>query len=587
MNRKRKLIPTQQKQLEYIWVYPKEDPAWTDQIVQEFKIHPVIAKILVARGFDSLDAINRFLYAKLPDLIDPNLFVDMDKATDRIAKAVQDGEDIMVYGDNDVDGMTGTALLVEFLRSAGGKVHFFIAKRATARNSFILEALPEAREKNCKLLITVDCGVTAAGQIEEIVKNGIDVIVTDHHEPTDKLPHCVATLNPKLVNNTYPNRDLTGVGVAFKLAHALTNTLTAKNVGTPSNIDLKGLLDLVALGTISDMGSLLGENRILVRYGLEHIRKNTRMGVKYLLEICEIEDTAHVGAADIASKLAPRLNSLGRIGDPGKGVELLLIKDDDQKAQDLAIELDINNSERQKIERAVSEQVDELISKNPKILRRRAIVLGSEQWHPGVIAIVATRISKQYNRPTIIMAIENGVGKGSIRSIPEFPLLPVLKEREDLLLNYGGHNFAAGVTVDRTNFDSFTEHFISYADQKLQVHDVMPKLFLDAEVKFEDLTFDFMESMSLLEPYGNENSPPLLYSDAKQAWYPKIIGTQHLKVYLEQNDRMLEGIGFNMAKYKSSLRKKNLKIRAVFSPHVNEFQNKFSIQLIIKDFRIL
>jgi single-stranded-DNA-specific exonuclease len=568
-----------------LWVYPKVDPDWTKAIIKEFSIHPVTAQVLTTRGFSSLEDIHDYLYAKLPNLLDPHLFPDMDKAVNRVHEALKNKEPILVYGDNDVDGISGTVLLTEFLRFIGAEVYFYVPNRNSLRQSLMLDALDFAVKNKCRLLITVDCGITSADEMAEAVRLNVDVIITDHHEPTDRLPHCVATLNPKLQGSTYPNRELTGVGVAFKLAHGITNMLIASGEISPSRIDLKRYLDLVALGTIADMGSLLGENRILVRYGLRQMRKTKRIGLVKLFNICELK-TGEITPIDIASKVAPRLNSLGRIADPIKGVELLLLRDP-VAAEELAKELDLNNIERQKIERKDSEDVEQLLLKHPQILHHKAIVISSEKWHPGIIPIISARIAKQYNRPTLVIAVEEGMGKGSIRTIPEFPLLKVLRENADLLVNFGGHDFAAGLTIKQEMIEAFQKNFVQSADESLKEHDIIAKLQLDAKINFTDLTFDFLESLNLLEPFGNENPPPIFYCDVKQIWPPKVIGKTHLKLYLEQNDRLLEGIAFGMADKRPQLCKKKLTLHIAFTPHVNNFLNKSSIQLQIRDFKVI
>lgn len=569
---------------EPLWIYPKNDPQWKEAIVKEFKIHPVTAQILVSRGFTDLESIHDYLYAKLPDLHDPFLLSEMTPAVDRICKAMAEKENILIYGDNDVDGMTSTALLTEFFQFLEANVFFYVSNRGSHRENLIVEALEYAIQNKCKLLITVDCGITAATEIAKVVGQGVDVIITDHHEPTDKIPHCIATLNPKVFNNSYPNRELTGVGVAFKLAHAVTNQLVAENKISPKKVDLKRYLDLVALGTIADMGALIGENRILVRYGLRQLRKTKRIGLTKLVSVCDV-DINEISTFEIASKIAPRLNSLGRIADPKKGVELLLARNA-VTAEKLAIELNLNNIERQKIERTMSLDVDNILSAQPEIIAHKAIVMHSDKWHPGVIAILSTRFAKHYNRPTVMIAVEQGIGKGSLRSIPEFPLLPILKDCSDILINFGGHDFAAGMAIKEQDIEEFKQRFIQAAQNKLSDSDVLPKLFLDAEINFNDLTFDFMESMRLFEPYGNENPQPILYCDAKQAWPPKVIGKTHLKLYLEQNDRMLEGIAFGRARHSTLLRKKDIILRVAFTPQINTFQGP-SIQLMVKNFLVL
>src|SRR3990167_9395921 len=568
-----------------LWIFPPQNPHLLKELTQELNISSVIAQVLISRGFTSTSEIHEFLYGKLPQLYDPDLFPDMDLAVDRILGAIEKKEAILIYGDNDVDGMTAAALLTEFLQSLQARVFFDIPKREALKKSMMGDALSFAEKLDCKLLITVDCGITAAKEIEEVIAHGIDVIVTDHHEPTSKIPHCIATLNPKLINSTYPNRELTGVGVAFKLIHAIANVLMEQEEIPCPTIDLKNYLDLVALGTIADMGALKGENRILVRYGLKQMRKMKRLGLAKLCQMSELEQ-GDLTPMDIASKIAPRLNSLGRIANPMKGVELLLIRDS-EAAENLVKELDLNNLERQKIEREAFEDIQAKFFNHPEILQNKAIILQSETWHPGIIAILSARIAKQYNRPTLILSIEKGIGKGSARTIPEFPLLPILKQNEKLLINFGGHDYAAGFTILEENILQFKKKFLEAADLILKEKDVINKLYLDAKIDFKELTFDFMESLNLLEPFGNENQPPILYCDAIQIWPPKLIGKFHMKLFLEQNDRMLEGIAFGLAGRRDQLRRKTIPLRIAFTPQINMFLNKASIQLLIKDFQVV
>ncbi|MEM7175232.1 MAG: single-stranded-DNA-specific exonuclease RecJ [Chlamydiota bacterium] len=569
-----------------LWVYPQETLDWRESIVNEFNIHPAIAQVLISRGFTSFEAIYHYLYAKLPNLHNPDLLRGMGDALQRIFSALQKKESILIYGDNDVDGMTGTALLVEFFTLIGGRPCYYIPNRTSTNTTMITDALQYALEKECKLLITVDCGITAAKEINEVIKKKIDVIISDHHEPTDKIPNCIATLNPKLINSTYPNRDLTGVGVAFKLAHAVTNFLVSEGKISATQIDLKRFLDLVALGTVADMGALTDENRILVRYGIRQFAKTKRIGLLKLLEICEIKPS-EITTNDIVSKIAPRFNSSGRIADdPQKGVDLLLMHDA-QAAETLAKELDSNNTQRQLIERGDMEEIDQTLASKPELLKQKAIVLYSRKLHPGIIPIIATRISKQYNRPTLIIAIEKSIGKGSMRTIPEFPLLPFLRKHPNLLMNFGGHDYAAGLTIKEEDIPKLEVALVQFANETLHPEDTTPKLQIDACVNFKDLTFDFLESLQLLEPYGMANPTPVFYTDVKQTWAPKLIGKMHLKFYLEQEERMLEGIGFGLAHQKAKISKKNLDLRIAFTPHINVFLNKSSIQLLIKDFKII
>jgi single-stranded-DNA-specific exonuclease len=563
-----------------LWIQPTVEPKVSQKIATEFHLHPVLAEILVNRKIFTPDAIHSYLYARLPDLLDPFLFAEMPQAVERITKAIKNEETILVYGDNDVDGMTGTALLTEFLTFVGAKVLFHISNRtALLRQSMILDALEFALRHHCTLLITVDCGITAAEHIEEVVRHHVDVIITDHHEPTKKIPHCIATLNPKLVNCVYPNRDLTGVGVAFKLAHALTEHLLQEEGMPGKRVDLKRYLDLVAIGTVADMGALTGENRILVSYGLEQLQKTKRIGLAKLLSICEI-DVHDATTSIIASKIAPRLNSLGRIAEPENGVKILLVRNA-LAAEKLAIELNLYNIERQKIERMMTKDVERVLQEHPNLTEHRAIVLSSRKWHPGIIAILAMRLSKHFNRPCVIIASDGQIGKGSVRSIPEFPVLPALKELSDLLLNFGGHDAAAGLTIREQHIEEFTARFIQIASEKLQETHVTPKLYLDAEVPFDQLTFDLMDSLKLLEPYGQGNPPPILFTEVIQVQEPKIVGRQHLKLFLEHNDRMLEGIASGQSYRLPSMKGWRGLVKVAYTPQVSGS----SIHLIVRDFQ--
>lgn len=571
------------KEPELEWSYPETNEKWVEKIAREFSLHPITASILATKGFNTLKEVNRFLYSMLPNLHNPELLSDMDAAIARLKKAVQKKENIMIFGDNDVDGMTGTVLLIDFFRQLGLQTFYCFPDRNLQNDRLLEDALKYALETDCKLLITVDCGITAAESIEQVIENKIDVIVTDHHVPTGRIPNCIATLNPKLVESPYPNKDITGVGVAFKLIHAFTSFLVKTKSALAERIDLKSYLGLVALGTIADMGALKGENRILVRYGLENLRHPQRPGLTKLIEMCEIDEES-LNPTSIALKVAPRLNSLGRIDNPKKGVELLLMEDE-QKAEELVKDLEKTNIERQRIEKEMTQDVQNYLEQNPAILDEKILVLHSRNWHAGVIPIVASKLSKQFNRPCLMIASDGKVGKGSLRTIPEFPLIISLKKFKDLLINFGGHDFAAGLTITEENIPKLKEKFIKEAKKKIKDTDLKQRLYLDTKADFSDLTFDFLESLALLEPYGTQNAPPILYTEVKQAWQAKVVGNTHLKLYLQQGERILEGIAFGMAHRKDELKGKNLKLTIAYTPQINTFQNKSSIQLLIRDFK--
>lgn len=573
------------KPSEIRWLEPIEDDVWLQQIIEEFHVHPVIAQIFVSRGFRTLKDIHSFLYAGLSDLYDPYLFVDMTRAVDRLIMARKKGEKVVIYGDTDVDGMTAAALLVDYLTVIGVQAFPFLPSRDSRRNE-MQEGLEYAKSIGSTLVITVDCGITAAAEIAQFADEGVDVIVTDHHEPTHKIPHCLATLNPKLLDGAYPNRDLTGVGVAFKLIHAVTVYLVKTKKIPAGQVNLESYLDLVALGTIADMAPLLGENRIFARFGLKRLAQTRRLGLLKLFEVCDIDPGKGITALEVASKIAPRLNSIGRIDEGRKGVQLLLASDWEQ-ASSLAQELDQQNTERQRIERQMSEHLEKMIAKEPRCVEEPMIVLSSDQWHPGVVPILSARLAKQYSRPVCLIAVENGVGKGSMRTIAQFPLLPMLHESSDILIDYGGHDFAAGLTINEGDVRAFSKAAKEYAKRHLSDIDLAAQLQIDGAVSFSDLNFELLDALSLFEPYGHDNPPPVFSSLTRQSWPPKVVSGNHLKVYLEEGGRMLEGIGFGMADMKTALKRKSITLGAAFTPQVNRFLNKTSIQLLIRSLQIV
>ena len=352
----------------------------------------------------------------------------MDKAVARVLKALQEKENILIYGDNDVDGITGTTLLTEFFEYLGTPVFSYISNRISLNQSLMLDALSYATAHQCTLLITVDCGITAASEIKEAVSRKIDIIVTDHHEPTARLPHCVATLNPKVQGSTYPNRDITGVGVAFKLAHAVSNQLVEEGKFSAGKIDLKRYLDLVALGTIADMASLIGENRILVRYGLRQLRKTKRIGLAKLCQLLGVR-LSEISPLEIASKVAPPINSLGRIADPNKGVKILLSRDP-HTAELLAKELETHNHQRQTIERKDSEDIDALLSKRPEILKEKAIVLYSDKFTQESFPSLQRALPNRIIDPHSSLQLTKASEKGPFEPFLSFPSFQPLKSME-------------------------------------------------------------------------------------------------------------------------------------------------------------
>lgn len=603
-----------------IWIFPESSDqtlAFEKVLVQTHHFNPTIAKILTARGFDTIEKVQSLLFGKLENLYDPYLLKDMGLAVDRIYKAIKNNERILIYGDNDVDGMTGTALLSDFFRDLGILHTYFVPKSHTLKQSLVLDAIGFAKASDCKLIITVDCGITALDEMNKASSENIDVIVTDHHEQTASLPKCVATLNPKLQDSEYPNKDLTGVGVAFKLVHALHDFLKEKEEHQKivKEIELEKYLDLVALGTVADMGSLIGENRILVREGLKQIKIQQRVGLQKLIEVCSV-DPRKISPAEISSKIAPRLNSLGRVGKPQAGVDLLLLQNQTE-AELLAKDLDLNNTKRQELERIDSERIDKYLLQNP--VTDKAIVIALEDLHLGIIPIITARIAKQYNRPTLIIAIEPGadgerLGKGSMRTISKFPLIPILKQNRDLLITFGGHIFAAGMTIKESNIDLFKKRFIEAANAILEEEDLNSKIYIDAEVDLNEMNLAFLEKiLPDLEPFGaSENPPPIFYAKVQQQSMPSTFGRApthqgrgktHLTFYVSQNGKSLKTIGFGMGDRQSEVyvvkqsrnpqSEKPRTLEIAFTPQISHYSGNShysgapEVQLLLRDFRVV
>ncbi|EPP35355.1 single-stranded-DNA-specific exonuclease RecJ [Chlamydia ibidis] len=568
------------------WVYPKQDPKLLATIIKDLHLHPIAAQVFVSRGFGNVDQIRNFLYVHLSNLHDPNLFLDMPKAVARVLQAKDNHETIMIYGDSDVDGMTGVTLLVEFFRLIDVKVSYCFLGALLKQHGETDSLVEKMKECGVTLLITVDCGISAGKEVNDIKKHGIDVIITDHHVPTRKIPNCVAILNPKLRGDTYPNSDITGVGVAFKLARGVLDALILRGSVAKNAIDLRKLLDLVALGTVTDVGTLLGENRIMVRHGIKEIGKGTRLGLRKLCTFSGV-DRMDVTSKDIVLKISPKLNSLGRLSDPAKGVELLLTRDP-KVADSIVTDLDSVNRERQKIEANVFRDVQNILKDRKDIVNQAAIVLSSSDWHARVIPIISARIAKAYNRPVVIIAKEGGIGKGSLRTISSFPLLGILQKCSSLFLSYGGHDFAAGMVIKEDKIEEFRKKFIHLVNSSLRKVDAQLTLPLDARADFDEIDHDLLSSMDLFEPFGKGNPVPVFYTVVRQVRYPKLLAGNHVKLYLSHGERNLEGIAFGMGDRVATLKAHwHHPLEVAYTPRLSPSVSGGVIHLFVRDFHIL
>ncbi len=516
------------------------DPHATQMIASQLRIPEALAALLVQRGFASPDLAKAFLKPELERLTDAHSWADMAVAVELLARAVRQKTPILVHGDYDVDGQCAAAMLTRILRSAGGTVHPFVPHRIRDGYDFGAAGLAEAKRIGAGLIVTCDCGITAVDAVRAARAAGIDVIVTDHHLPGDELPPANAVLDPRRPDCPSEDKNLCGTGVAFKLAQALVQVL-----GLSPNLPLH-FLDYVALATIADVVPLVGENRILVRYGLKKMADSRWVGLRALIETAGLAGKplrgAHVGFI-----LAPRLNAVGRIGDANDGLRLLLTENP-QEATALARELETTNSRRQELDQIILDEAIELVEKTLQPADA-AIVLANETWHPGVIGIVASRLVERYGRPTFLVGWDEAgeFGRGSGRSIAGFDLHGALHRVGAHLEKYGGHTMAAGFTIKRDRFDAFRVAFLGVAGELLTPDDLAPSQRVDLELPLASVNQELEKLIRHLEPCGAGNPAPVFGVRNARAVGARRVGTNHLRFTLDDGSAVLPAIGFRWA----------------------------------------
>jgi single-stranded-DNA-specific exonuclease len=499
-----------------------------------------IARLLFRKGFRSTDEVQTFLRPRLSSLSDPFLLPQMRAAVARILAALDSQERIVLFGDYDVDGVTSLALLAEMLRGYGGAPELFLPLRMEEGYGLSRESVQRCLEQyRPQLLIAIDCGTASAGEIAELKNRGVDVIILDHHEPKSQLPDCVAIVNPK-ADSASPFHYLCSVGIVFKLCHALLKTRPLPE------FDLKSKLDLVALGTVADIVPLVKENRVLVQHGAIEIGRTSRVGLRKLMQVAGVRPP--ISPDDIGYRLGPRLNAAGRLSTAEKSLRLLLTNDEDQAAA-LAIELDQQNRARQEVEKEILAAAIVTIEKQFDAARDAAIVAGARGWHPGVLGIVASRIARKYHRPAIAIGFdENGVGKGSGRSIEGLNLVDALTRCAATLEKFGGHEMAAGLAIHEENLPKFAEAFCSTARELLSEEALQRSLRLDHELPFTNIDVEFLRWHELLQPFGNGNPQPLFFARAVEpVGTPRVSNEKHLIFRLRQGDRRRRAVYFDSA----------------------------------------
>jgi len=544
--------------------------------LRELGVSALTYQILRNRGIATPEEARRFLHPTLSDLPDPLAMKDMEKAARRIIQALQQGEKIHLFGDYDVDGTTAVAVLFLFLKKAGGRVDFTLPHRLREGYGLNLEAMKKVHASGTRLVITADCGISSGEEIRWSQEQGMDIIVTDHHEIPEVLPPALAILNPKQRDCGYPFKGLAGVGVAFNLVIALRSFLRQQGFFPSGNgPNLKEYLDLVALGTVSDVVPLTGANRILVKYGLAELAQANRSGIAALKEVSGME-AGPVDSTGISFRLAPRINAAGRIEDAREVVHLL-VTEDPGEARRISVHLNELNSLRQRMEEKTLAEAKEMIDSQE---RRKSIVLAAPGWHPGIIGIVASRLTEEYRCPTILIALKEDRGKGSGRSIAAFPLFEGLKACQKWMEGFGGHEQAAGLVIRAECIPDFARAFEEVVAARVRGEDSIPSLTLDAFARLEQLNPSFLSELEALAPFGAGNPEPVLGLEGLAILGSRPVGRGHLRIRIKEGKQTREAIGFGMGP-RHPLAGEGMKM--AFSPQINIYQGNRNLQIKVLD----
>ena len=557
-----------------------QDEYAVKSLADSLNISEILAHLLILRNISNFNLAKSFFRPSIDSLHNPFLMDGMDIATMRIIKALTENEKICIFGDYDVDGTCATALLYLFLKQLDANIDFYIPKRLTEGYGLSPAGVDHVKSINASLLIAVDCGITAIEETDYANRLGIDVIICDHHQPKEILPNAVAVLDPLKPDCNYPFKYLSGAGIAFKLAQGVGDRIGKRILPLQ-------YLDFVALAGAADIVPLTDENRILVKEGINIINSKPRPGIEALIESAGVYNGA-LTSGQIVFTIAPRINAVGRLGDAHRAVNLL-ITDKKDEALRLAQVLETENYERRKLDVDTFDNALELVESSLDLHNELAIILHQQDWHPGVIGIVASRLVEKYYRPTIMLTTVDGVAKGSARSISNFNIYEALRKCEDLLIHFGGHQAAAGLAVEVDKLEEFRTRFNSIVKESLLEEDLLPEINIDSKLKFSEITPKFLRILDQFSPFGPANMRPVFLSeDVKVASNPRIVGTNHLLVTLKQDgcEKVFDCIGFNMGNFCEDLSRNNSTIDVVFSIDKTVRDGRFFPQFKFKDIRI-
>jgi single-stranded-DNA-specific exonuclease len=560
-----------------------DDSVLINQLSEAFDILPIVARLLMARGIRDVAAAKRFFQPEASQFHDPFLLKDMALASARVVQAITTKEPVCIYGDYDVDGAVSTALLLEFFRELGSPASFYIPNRLTEGYSLNVPALEKIKLMGATLIITVDNGIMANQEAKAARELGLDLVITDHHQVGEALPEAVAVVNPQRRDCAYPFKGIAGAGVAFKLMTAVRSKLReAGYFVTRTEPNLGAYLDLLALATVCDVVPLKDENRYFVSAGLKRLAVTKREGLKALLRVSGVDPAQKCDASDLGFRLGPRVNACGRIDDASLGVRLL-ISQDSAEAFELATHLDTLNLERRAIEKSHTEKAMAMVTANPSYNDSAGLVLYQDDWHVGVVGIVASRITEAFRRPAFLLArAENGDWKGSGRSVMGVSLIAALRECAPLLKKYGGHEAAAGVTLAHDKLGAFAQAFAEAVARQRSLHDLLRyELMADAELTLAQIDMSLAKDISRLGPFGAGNRAPIFCTETAGVMTKKIVGTEHLKLELAAPKGPLGAIAFGKAKDYENIGEKT---GLVFGIDVNRYRNDEQVQLLVKDF---
>ncbi|MEO2074585.1 MAG: single-stranded-DNA-specific exonuclease RecJ [Bacillus sp. (in: firmicutes)] len=556
------------------WIVRKSENHLVKQLENELKITPLVASLLVNRGLDTVESARYFLFGK-EEFHDPFLLKGMDLAVNRIRDAIEKQEPILIFGDYDADGVSSTSVLMMTLRDLGANVQFYIPNRFTEGYGPNERAFRHAAESGISLIITVDTGISAVHEAAIAKELGVDLIITDHHEPGPVLPEALAIIHPKLPDSIYPFRELAGVGVAFKLAHALYGKVP------------EHLFEIAVIGTIADLVSLTGENRLIAKKGLDKLKVTQNVGLRAIFKLAGV-DLSSITEETIGFTLAPRINAVGRLEDADMAVQLILT-DDPEEAEQLAEEMDALNKTRQSIVNEITAEAIEEVETRYPIDSNKVLVIGKEGWNAGVVGIVASRLVDRYYRPTIILSFdsEKGIAKGSARSIEGFDLFKNLSTCREILPHFGGHPMAAGMTLDLENVAQLRDRLNSLAEEQLSEDHLIPVTYLDEEVRLEDVHLTSLDEMNLLSPFGMDNPKPKVLINNVDIVNMRKIGSEqnHLKVLVNENGSNLDGIGFGLGALMDQISPAS-KISLIGELSINEWNNIRKPQIFIHDLAV-